>query len=120
MGDRIRRLRTRLQALTRGKAPTGIRYPAMIRAEIVGLMGEARTHGIGMARVAARLGVPVGTIAQWQQAAPRRTLRRVTLAADAATPLRAPSPSLVLVTPQGRRIEGLDVATLLQLLPPRG
>ena len=45
MDDRIRRLGTRLQALTRGKTPTGIRYPAMIRAEIMGLVGEARTRG---------------------------------------------------------------------------
>jgi hypothetical protein len=120
MDDRIGPLRARLHALTRGKASTGIRYPATVRAEVVGLVREARTRGIGRARIAVGLGVPAGTIARWQRLAPRRALRPVMLAADAGTPPVSPSPSLVLVTPQGWRVEGLDVATLLRLLRPRG
>jgi transposase-like protein len=120
MDDRIRRLRTRLHALTRGKAPTGIRYPPSIRAEVVGLVREARTRDVRMARIAAGLGVSAGTIAQWQKSAPRRALRPVTLAADAGPPAFTPAASLVLVTPQGWRVEGLDVATLLRILHARG
>jgi hypothetical protein len=115
---RIRRLRTQLHALTRRKAPAGIRYPPSIRAEVVGFVRDARAHGVGMPRITAGLGVSAGTIAQWQEPAPRRALGPVTLAAG--IPPSAPAASLVLVTPQGWRVEGLNVATSLRIFHARG
>jgi hypothetical protein len=41
MDDRIRRLRARLAALRRGKAPRGVRYPVKLRAEVAALARDA-------------------------------------------------------------------------------
>ncbi len=51
MGDRVRRLRSRLAALSRGKAPRGVRYPVELRTEVVGLAREAHN---GMTRTELR------------------------------------------------------------------
>ena len=115
MDNRVGRLRSRLQALSHGKAPTGIRYPVEVRAEVVGLTHEVRGTGISIKRLAAELGLPPYTLVRWLRRAPRRSLRRVTVA---AAPL-PPPPALVLVTPEGWRVEGLDVAMLLHVLQRR-
>jgi hypothetical protein len=117
MDDRIEQLRSRLRPLTRGKSPTSIRYPPAVRAEILGLAQQAQAAGISRGRLAADLGLPRWTITRWQRRAPRRPLRRIAIgpepAASGPTPAR---PGLVLVTPQGWRIEGLDLDTLLRVL----
>jgi hypothetical protein len=117
MDDRIRRLRFRLEALSRGKRPRGVRYPAELRAEVVELVPEAG----GVGDLAKALGLPPGTITRWQRRVPgRRRLRRITIAPGPAARVSPPSPSgPVLVTPQGWRVEGLDVATLLRMLQLR-
>jgi hypothetical protein len=50
MDTRIRRLRSLLEALCRGRAPRGVRYPVEVRAEVVRLTREAHSAGalIGM------------------------------------------------------------------------
>ena len=121
MDDRIEQLRSRLRPLTRGKAPTSIRYPPAVRAEILGLAQQAQAAGISRGRLAAGLGLPRWTITRWQRRAPRRALRRIAIRPEpASSGPPAPSPGLVLVTPQGWRIEGLDLDTLLRVLALRG
>ena len=115
MDNRVGRLRSRLHALSRGKAPTGIRYPVELRAEVVGLVREARDAGVSIKRLAVGLGLPPYTLVRWLRRTPRGSLRRVTVT---AAPLPTPVP-LVLVTPEGWRVEGLDVATLLHVLQRR-
>lgn len=124
MDHRIDRLRARLRSLTRGKAPTSIRYPAAVRAEVVGLKQQAEAAGIGRGEFAAALGLPRWTITRWDRRVPRRgsprPLRRIAIApAPAASGPPTAPPALVLVTPQGWRIEGLDLATLLDVLARR-
>lgn len=114
MDNRVRRLRSRLEALSRGRAPKGVRYPVEVRAEVVGLAREA-LGGTGVNALAKQLGLPLATITRWGRRGPRPRLRRITIAA--ARPAVASTPvAPVLVTPQGWRIEGLDVATLLRVL----
>jgi hypothetical protein len=115
MDDRVRRLRSRLEALSRGKAPRGVRYPVELRTEVIALAREAPGAGLRAGALAKQLGLPPGTITRWSRHVPRRRLRRITIAP--ALPALLPPPSApVLVTPQGWRIEGLDVATLLRVL----
>ena len=120
MDDRIEQLRSRLRPLTRGKAPTSIRYPPAIRAEILGLAQQAQAAGISRGRLAADLGLPRWTITRWQRRAPRRSLRRIAIAPEPAASGPPARPGLVLVTSQGWRIEGLDLDTLLRVLALRG
>jgi hypothetical protein len=115
MDTRIRRLRSRLEALSRGRAPRGVRYPVEIRAEVVGLAREALGAGLGASVLAKQLGLPLATITRWGRHRPRQRLRRITIAPARPEVVAAPG-APVLVTPQGWRIEGLDVATLLRVL----
>jgi hypothetical protein len=119
MDDRIGQLRSRLRPLIRGKTPTSIRYPPAVRAEVVGLAHQAQAAGISRGRLAADLGLPRWTITRWQRQAPRRALRRIAIGPEPAAAGPPPSPGLVLVTPQGWRIEGLDLDTLLRVLSRR-
>jgi hypothetical protein len=113
MYDRIGRVRARLEALRRGKAPRGVRYPVKLRAEVAELARTAPKSGA----LATALGLPPGTITRWQRRAPRRALRRITIGPEPIAKLPPSAPSgAVLVTPQGWRVEGLDVATLLRVL----
>jgi len=115
MDDRVRRLRSRLEALSRGRAPRGVRYPVEIRAEVVGLAREAHGAGIGASVLAKQLGLPLATITRWGRHGPRQRVRRIMIAPTRPAVVAAPS-APVLVTPQGWRVEGLDVATLLRVL----
>lgn len=115
MDDRVRRLRSRLEALSRGRAPRGVRYPVEIRAEVVGLTREAYGAGVGARALAKQLRLPLATITRWERHVPRQRLRQITIGPTRPEGVSAPS-APVLVTPQGWRVEGLDVATLLRVL----
>ena len=115
MEERIRRLRVRLKTLSQGRAPRGLRYPAAVRDEIVRLAGEAGSPSA----VAQALGVPVGTIMRWGRPRGGRPLRRIAIAAAPPALAVSAPPALVLITPEGWRVEGLDVATLLAVLQGR-
>lgn len=118
MEERVRRLRVRLKTLTQGRAPRGLRYPAEVRDEIVRLAGEASSPSA----VAQAIGVPVGTIMRWGRhrvRQPPQALRRITIAAEPPALAASAPPALVLITPEGWRVEGLDVATLLAVLQGR-
>jgi hypothetical protein len=115
MDNRVRRLRSRLEALSRGKAPRGVRYPVALRAAVVRLTREAHRAGMGAGALAKQLGLPPGTVTRWGGRVPRQRLRRIRIA-PARPAVMSPPSGPVLVTPQGWRIEGLDVATLLRVL----
>jgi len=115
MDDRVRRLRSRLEACSRGRAPRGVRYPAELRTEVVELAREAPGAGMRAGALAKQLGLPPGTITRWSRHVPRRRVRRIRIARPLPAVIAAPA-APVLVTPQGWRIEGLDVATLLRVL----
>jgi transposase-like protein len=115
MEERIRRLRVRLKTLSQGRVPRGLRYPAEVRDEIVRLAGEAGSPSA----VAQALGVPVGTIVRWGRPRAGQPLRRIAIAAEPPAIAASAPPTLVLLTPDGWRVEGLDVATLLAVLQGR-
>jgi hypothetical protein len=115
MDDRVRRLRSRLKAVGHGRAPRGIRYPAELRTEVVELARAAPSAGMSAGALAKLLGLPPGTITRWGRHVPRQRLRRIRITPTLPAVV-SPSSAPVLVTPQGWRIEGLDVATLLRVL----
>ncbi len=115
MDDRVRRLRSRLEARSRGRAPRGVRYPAEVRTEVVALAREAPGAGRRAGALAKQLGLPPGTITRGGRHGPRQRVRRIRIVPTLPA-MGAPPAAPVLVTPQGWRIEGLDVAMLLRVL----
>ena len=120
MDDRIRRLRSDAHHLARGKVPRAVRYPAAFRAAAVALAGPRLERGGSIARVARDLGLPIQSLGRWLRlppaapAAPGAPLRPVAVTPEpTAAPTRA---GLVLLTPQGHRVEGLDPDGLIAVL----
>jgi len=115
MNEAIRRLRSDARQLTRGRVPTAIRYPAPFRAAAATLTRAQLDHGASVHRMARALGLPAQSLTRWLQQSAPPVLRPVTVRPDPAPPA-APAAGPVLVTPQGLRIEGLDLDTLIAVL----
>jgi transposase-like protein len=114
MEDRIRRLRSDAHQLTRGKVPRAIRYPAAFRAAAVALANPRLERGGSIARVARDLGLPIQSLGRWLRLPPAAPLRPVAIPPEpTVAPTRA---GLVLLTPQGHRVEGLDRDGLIAIL----
>ena len=116
MDERIRQLRVRIHALHRGHAKTGTRYPGEVRAEVVTLARAGRAAGRSLRSLARAVGLSVPTLTGWLRRPTPGRLRRVTVAPSPSPAIVAPERRLVLVTPQGFRVEGLDLATMVTML----
>ena len=57
MDTAIRQLRSTAQQLTRGKSPSGVRYPACFRDAVVTLARARVGHGQSRAQVARAVGI---------------------------------------------------------------
>jgi transposase-like protein len=118
MDDPVRRLRTDARELARGKVPTAVRYPAAFRAAALALARPRLGRGVSIARVARDLGLPSQSLGRWLRPStpkPAATLRPVAVTSEPAMALR-PAAGLVLVTPQGLRVEGFDRDGLIAVL----
>ena len=116
MNDRIAKLQLRIRALHRGHAASQVRYPADLRAEIIAVARAGQTAGGSVYRLAREIGVSAPTLIEWLRRPARGRLRQITVAPAPATTMGAPT-NPVLVTPHGFRIEGLDLAGLVTVVP---
>ncbi len=93
-----------------GSRGQGRRYPEALKREAVEYLAERRSVGRGIDTAAAELDVPSNTLRIW--AATPRT------ASTAFVPVKivGEGSRIVLHGPGGIRVEGLDVATLADLL----
>ena len=88
-----------------------------MRARVLAYTRRQRAAGHSWARIAHRVGLSVGSLKNWSRTPPpARTLVPVEVA---ATVTMAPMP-LVVVSPGGYRVEGLDLATASALLRALG
>ena len=85
-----------------------------MRVRVLAYTRRQRTAGQSWARIAHRVGLSVGSLKTWSRPAPpARRLVRVAVTA-------APVAPLVVVSPGGYRVEGLDLATATTLLRALG
>ncbi len=99
-----------------GRKGTAIRYTPTLRRRAVGIARRRRRSGAAVAAIARELGVRPHALRLWlQEPRTRPRLRRVAVAVLPAstTPVTGLS---VLVTPQGVRVDGLGLDTLVMLL----
>lgn len=81
---------------------------------------ERRALGVPVSRIAAEVGLRSQTLTLWLRAAPKRHLRRVSLAPEVA--VIPPEPvSLTLVVSVGAvKVEGLDLESVVRLVRALG
>lgn len=109
MDDRGKLLREAIERSREGQVRW--RCPAGLRSEVLSYARERQASGDGIGRIAADLGVSESGLSYWLRSAASR-FRAVRIASGAV----AASKSLVLVTPRGYRLEGLDGTLALELL----
>jgi hypothetical protein len=111
----IQQVRSTIRQCARGKHPNAVRYPAPVREAVVALARTRLGQGQTLARVARGVGISFPTLTTWLAGPATPALRPVTLAPD-PDPAATSSATIVLVTPEGFRVEGLDGETLVAVL----
>lgn len=100
----------RRQAAREGAGGVGKRYSARLRREAVEIAGSR--PGDSQARIAADLGLHRVTLCRWLAVEATPRFRSVEVRDLEVSTVE----SLVLVTPQGFRVEGLGVESLVRVL----
>jgi transposase-like protein len=109
MDARVKRFRA--EAARHGAGRVGRRYPEELKAIAVALAEERRAEPLG--RVASQLGISKVSLQRWiEQGEPAR-FRPVEVEMESG---RAPARGLILITPRGYRVEGLEAESLALLL----
>lgn len=87
------------------------RCPAPLRQRIVEFANAQRQEGMGVLSIAKQLGLSQSGLNRWLEGAGQSKLRPVRIA-------QAPAPrtKMVLITPGGYRLEGLDAASAADVL----
>lgn len=114
MQDRAQRFKTLVRQLMGGRRGRGVRYPQAVRLEAVAFAHEALASGASLSGIATSLGIGEVTLSRWLE--PERVgLREVEILG--AEPARMPAAAgVVLVSPSGFRVEGLELAQVAELL----
>jgi transposase-like protein len=130
MEEQIRRFRELTSQLMGERPSRGVAYPEELREEALGCVHAARAQGRSLRELAVDLGVGASSLYSWVAIAKQAergqdlagkvvarpvAVRRVEVIPDARGRSEC-SGGLVLVTPQGYRVEGLGVGDVAQLL----
>ena len=112
------RLRAAVVAL--GRTKRNQRIPLALRAELIAHTRAARVRGVAWGAIARELGVSMTGLKRWfaalppvRRGAPMLRRVRVTSATDSQPSVGR---ALCVVSPQGYRVEGLDIAAAAVLL----
>jgi transposase-like protein len=116
--DDAARLRRQAGGFENREARTATRYPAAFREEAVAVARERQSAGASIARIARDLGLRSRTLALWLRRAPKRRVRRVTLAREVTM---TPKPPAALAVRVGSvEIGGLDLSGVVALVRALG
>jgi transposase-like protein len=116
MLDSTRRLRLQVRQFENRRKPTGTRYSAAFRAEVVTLARDRIADGVAVARIARELGLRPKTLTLWMRRRPTSKLRAVRVERDPRPTQLVSEIRPVVVTAGGLRIEGLDLDGIVQLM----
>jgi transposase len=97
------------------------RIPDAVRAQVLAYTRRQRAAGRSWTRIAHTVGLSVGSLKNWSRTPPpARTLVAVEVAPEVTPASAVPPPALVVVSPGGYRVEGLDLPTASALLRALG
>ncbi len=108
MDDRCKSLREALERSRAGKSRW--RCPQSLRSEVIAFAREQQAAGESVSKIAHDVGLSESGLSRWLRQA-EGGFREVRVRAESR-----PSADLVLVTPRGFRLEGLDAGLALRLL----
>ena len=114
--ESITELRTAIADVHEGRSSQRRRYPVSLRLKIVAHVTSERSKGVSPRATAKTLGLSYPTLMGWL----KNQLKRFRSVAVKPASRPAESATLLLVTPQGHRIEGLDRETVAFLLRSLG
>jgi hypothetical protein len=114
-GDEGRGVREVVAALGRRGRTT--RIPDGVRAQVLAYTRRQRAAGHSWARIAHAVGLSVGSLKNWSQTP---LAARTLVAVEVADPRAVVTAAVVVVSPGGYRVEGLDLATATGLLRALG
>jgi len=112
MERKVREFRSAAEQLLGNKTRRGACYPEHLKRIAVAALSEAEELGRGATSVARELGIHADTLRGWRNAA---RLDTALVPVRVVEPRQEPTSTLV-VTAAGMRIEGLDVASLAELI----
>lgn len=118
MQDQVQRFKALVRQLMGGRRGRGVRYPQAVRQEAVAFAQEALASGASLPGIAATLGIGEMTLSRWLEPA-RVGLREVEIL-GAESSARPSAGSVVLVSPSGFRVEGLELPQVAELLRALG
>jgi len=118
MRQEIGRFRQREYRSHPRRPRNAIRYPLSLQRRVVADTRRCQAEGKSLWVIARELGLGQETLRGWMGRQPEPGFRRVAVAAavSAVSPAKKPDSALVLVTPKGYRVEGLDQENLAALL----
>ena len=118
MDNATRRAAAAIRATVEKLGPRGKgrRYPEAVKREVLAYLAERRKVGRGLKTTSAEPGIPERSIKIWSSAPrPSSALRFIPMEVGDA-PDVSPAAGIVVHAPGSMRIEGLDVASLADLL----
>lgn len=118
MQEQVQRFKALVRQLMGGRRGRGVRYPQVVRQEAVRLADEALASGASLSGIAGSLGVGEMTLSRWLEPA-RVGLREVEIL-GAEPAVRSSAVGVVLVSPSGFRVEGLELPQVAELLRALG
>lgn len=120
MQERVRRFRALVREKMGERRGRGVRYPEALRVEAVACAREGLASGASLGEVASRLGIGIPTLSRWLEQGGVVGLREVEVLEPCLPAGGVVSAGVVLVTPSGHRVEGLELAQLAELLRALG
>lgn len=118
MDTQTRKTAPEIRAAIRKLGPRGKgrRYPEELKRDVLAYLAERRRMGRGLTATSAELGIPERSLKIWSSAPRPSSVPSFIAMTLAGAPELRPASSIVVHTPGGVRIEGLDVAALADLL----
>jgi transposase-like protein len=116
MADRFSSLRLEIARCLRGGRSRATRYSGAVRRRAVRLTRSESARGVAVAATARALGLRPRTLRLWMGRPARIRLRRVEVTPTSPRPPVERETAPTLVTPQGYRVEGLELSSLVRLL----
>jgi transposase-like protein len=114
MDQIVMAFRERARRENRGRRGIRRRYSDALQREAVAHCQRRQDEGIGLRAVAGELGIAPWSLQRWM--AHTRSHGGFQAVAVVETAAVGPAADVVVITPQGFRVEGLDVAGAVQLL----